>query len=75
MKADADGNLYVTGPGGIWVYDPAGVKLGEIAFPEGVANMHWGGADWRTLYVTATTSLYAVETKVRGRAEPFMAAG
>ncbi len=75
MKVDAEGNLYVTGPGGIWVYDPAGTKLGEIAFPEGVANMHWGGENWQTLYVCATTSLYAVTLKVRGRAELFMAAG
>lgn len=74
MKVDADGNVYVTGPGGIWVYNPAGAKLGEIAFPEGVANMHWGGEGWRTLFVTATTSLYAVDLKVRGRAEPFMGA-
>lgn len=74
MKVDADGNLYVTSPGGIWVFDPAGEKLGEIAFPEGVANMHWGGADWRTLYVCATTSLYAVDLKVGGRPEPFMGA-
>ena len=74
MKVDVEGNLYITGPGGIWVYDPAGEKLGEIAFPEGVANMHWGGEDWQTLFVTAATSLYAVDLKVRGRAEPFMAA-
>ncbi len=74
MKVDAGGNLYVTGPGGIWVYDPAGTKLGELVFPEGVANMHWGGDGWRTLFACARTSLYAIAMKVSGCVEPFMAA-
>ena len=74
MKVDAEGNVYVTGPGGIWVYDPAGTKLGEIVLPEGAANMHWGGDDWRTMFVCATTSLYAIAMKIPGRVEPFMAA-
>ncbi|MEM9813272.1 MAG: isochorismatase family protein [Pseudomonadota bacterium] len=75
MKADTNGNVYVTAPGGLWVYSIEGTKLGEIALPEMAANLHWGGADWSTLFVCATTSLYSVETKTRGRLEPFMAAG
>ena len=72
MKGDALGNTYVTGPGGIWVYSFQGVLLGKIAVPEMAANIHWGGDDWKTLFICATTSLYKVELKVRGRPEPFM---
>lgn len=74
MKADADGNLYVTGPGGIWVYAFDGIKLGEIEIPEMAANLHWGTDDWHTLFVCACTSLYSVRLKTRGRSEPFMQA-
>jgi len=74
MKCDAEGNVWVAAPGGIWVYDPQGNLLGKIPVPELVANLHWGGADWRTLYITATTSLYAVATRVGPRNEPFMRA-
>ena len=72
MKCDSDGNIYVTGPGGIWVYDFHGLKLGEIEIPEKPANLHWGGANWNTLFVCATTSVYAVEMKAKARQEPFM---
>ena len=74
MKADEKGNVYVTGPGGIWVYDFHGVKLGEIEIPEMPANLHWGGADWRTLFVAATTGVYSVAMRAKGREEPFMRA-
>jgi gluconolactonase len=72
MKCDASGNVWVTAPGGIWVYDPAGRLIGKIAIPELVANIHWGGENWRTLFICATHSLYSVETKVGPRNEPFM---
>lgn len=74
MKCDAEGNVWVAAPGGIWVYDPKGTLIGKVDIPELVANLHWGGADWRTLFVTATTSLYAVDTRVGPRPEPFMRA-
>jgi len=74
MKADRNGNVYVTGPGGIWVYSFEGAKLGEILIPEKSANLHWGGDDWETLFVCATTSVYSVKTKAQGRIEPFMLA-
>ena len=72
MKADKDGNIYVTAPGGVWAYDFNGIKLGEIEIPEKAANLHWGGDDWDTLFVCATTGLYSVKTGTRGREEPFM---
>ncbi len=72
MKADLNGNVYVTGPGGIWVYAFDGTKLGEIEIPEKAANLHWGEDDWQTLFVCASTSVYAVRLKPRGRIEPFM---
>ncbi|MEM8754237.1 MAG: isochorismatase family protein, partial [Pseudomonadota bacterium] len=74
MKADREGNVYVTAPGGVGVYDFHGVKLGEIECPEMVANLHWGGDDWGTLFMCACTSVYAVRTKSRPRVEPFMTA-
>lgn len=74
MKSDEHGNVYVTAPGGIWVYSFDGALIGKIICPEMVANMHWGGPDWSTLYMCATTSLYALKTKTRGRDEPFMRA-
>ena len=72
MKADKDGNIYVTAPGGVWAYDFNGIKLGEIEIQEKAANLHWGGTDWDTLFVCATTGLYSVKTRTRGREEPFM---
>ncbi|MEM8872473.1 MAG: isochorismatase family protein [Pseudomonadota bacterium] len=72
MKADTDGNIYVTAPGGLWVYDFHGIKLGEVSLPEMAANLHWGDSDWGTLYICAETSVYSMRTKTRGRAEAFM---
>ena len=74
MKCDAKGNVWVTAPGGIRVYSPRGAQLGTVRMPEMAANLHWGGEDWRTLFVCATTSVYAVETKVGANIEPFMRA-
>ena len=54
MKCDARGNVWVTAPGGLWVYDPGGRLLGKVAVPELCANLAWGGADWRTLFVCAS---------------------
>lgn len=74
MKCDQQGNIWVTAPGGLWVYNPRGQLLGKVDIPELPANLHWGGEDWRTLFVCASTSVYAVETKVGPRNEPFMRA-
>ncbi|WP_136660714.1 isochorismatase family protein [Nitratireductor sp. XY-223] len=72
MKADIKGNVWVTAPGGVWVYSFDGQLIGKIAVPELVANIHWGDDDWQTLFMCASTSLYSVRTKIRGRTEPFM---
>jgi gluconolactonase len=66
MKVDKKGNIFVTGPKGIWVWDAKGNHLGTIAMPEQPANLTWGDKDDRTLYITATTSVYRLETKTRG---------
>lgn len=66
IKVDLHGNLFVTGPKGIWVWSPEGVHLGTIALPEQPANLTWGGKDLRTLYITATTSVYRLETRTTG---------
>ena len=74
MKCDTEGNVWVTGPGGVWVYASDATLLGKLSCPQQVANLHWGGADWGTLFLCANTSLYAVMTKARPRTEPFMRA-
>lgn len=66
IKVDDKGNLYVTGPEGIWVWDPQGHHLGTIVVPEQPANLTWGDPDYGTLYITATTSVYRLRTKARG---------
>lgn len=66
MKVDEDGNLFVTGPGGIWVWDAEGKHIGTIMTPEQPANLTWGDSDYRSLYITATTSVYRLRTKTRG---------
>jgi gluconolactonase len=66
MRVDRQGNIYVTGPRGIWVWDAQGHHLGTIVVPEQPANLTWGDGDYQALYVTATKSLYKLRTKSRG---------
>jgi gluconolactonase len=66
MKVDRAGNLFVTGPRGVWVWDSAGHHLGTIVVPEQPANLAWGDADYGTLYLTAQTSVYRLRTNVHG---------
>jgi gluconolactonase len=66
MKIDREGNLYCTGPGGIWIFTAAGKHLGTLHFPEIPANLHWGDADAQMLYVTARTGLYRVKLNIPG---------
>ncbi len=66
MKVDREGNLYCTGPGGIWIFSPVGTHLGTIEFPEVPANCAWGDEDAMTLYVTARTSLYRIRLNIPG---------
>ena len=67
MKIDSAGNVYCCGPGGIHVFDPAGACLGVIRTPEGVANFAFGDDDYRSLFITASTSLYRIRVKTPGR--------
>lgn len=64
MKTDAEGRLYVTGPGGVWIFAPRGGLLGKIPVPESPANLGFGGKDGKTLLLTARTSVYSVRLKV-----------
>ena len=66
MKVDERGNLYATGPEGIWVFAPNGARIGIIEVPEKVANLNWGNPDWKTLYITASTSIYSLRMQVAG---------
>src|SRR3954453_12919790 len=66
IRVDTKGNLFVTGPKGIWVWSPEGIHLGTIALPEQPANLTWGGADLSTLYITATKSVYKLQTRTHG---------
>ena len=75
MKCDTQGNVWVCGPGGVWVYSPRGELIGKLRVPELVGNLAWGGPNWRTLFLTATHSVYSVDTKVGPRMEPYMRAG
>jgi gluconolactonase len=64
MKCDEHGNVWVTGPGGVWVLDPAGQRLGRIRAPEVVGNLTWGGDDLRTLFLMTSTTVHGVPTLV-----------
>jgi len=66
MKVDEDGRLWTTGAGGVWVIEADGTHLGTFETAEHAANLTFGGPDFSSLFLTAQTSVYRVETKVRG---------
>jgi gluconolactonase len=66
MKVDAKGNVYGSGPGGIWVFSPGGKHIGTIKPPEAPANCNWGD-DGRSLYMTARTGLYRIKLVASGQ--------
>jgi gluconolactonase len=66
MKIDRAGNLYVCGPGGIWVLSPGGEHLGTLKVPESPHNLAWGDEDGRALYITALTSVYRLRLENPG---------
>jgi gluconolactonase len=68
MKCDALGNVYVTGPGGIWVLDPDGRHVGIVELSEDVANFTWGGDDGLSLFCCCRSALVRVAMRVRGAA-------
>ena len=65
IKVDEQGNLYVSGPGGVWILSPEGKHLGTITAPEHPHNFAWGDADGKTLYMTARTGIYRIRLKSR----------
>ena len=65
LKVDRHGNVFCTGPGGVWVCRPNGTLLGRIVLPELPANLAWG-EDGSVLFLTARTSVYRLPTKTRG---------
>ncbi len=67
MKTDGEGNLYTTGPGGLFVYAPDATCLGVIQVPEVAANFTWGDDDLKTIYITASTSIYRIRVNAPGR--------
>lgn len=66
MKVDRKGNIYSAGPGGVWIFSPEGQHLGTIHTPDRTSNVAWGDADGKTLYITASSTVYRVKTKVGG---------
>ena len=66
IKVDESGYLFVTGPKGIWVWNKEGRHIGTIVIPEQPANLNWGDKDYRTLYITATATVYRLRMKTRG---------
>jgi gluconolactonase len=66
MKVDSEGNLWSTGPGGVWIISPEGAHLGTILVPELTANLVFGGADRKTLYIAARSSIYKIQVNVAG---------
>ena len=66
MKVDQQGNLYLSGPGGLWIISPEGKHLGTIVGPEHPHNMAWGDEDGKTLYLCAKTGLYRIRVNVAG---------
>lgn len=74
IKVDSAGNVYCTGPGGIWVISPQGSRIGTIAFPEQAVNFAFGGEDLRTLFCCAHTSVYTLRVRIPGHPHPWYTA-
>lgn len=66
MKVDIEGNIYSAGPGGVVILSPEGKRLATLLIPERVSNVAWGGADRKTLYITASSSVYRVKLLIAG---------
>jgi len=66
MKVDQKGNVYCTGPGGLWIMSPDGTHLGTILTSELPANLSFGGTDGKMLFLSARTGLYQIHLKIPG---------
>lgn len=67
MKIDEQGNVYSTGPGGVWIFTPEGKPLGTINVSEKTSNLAWAGLDRKTLYITASSSVYRIRLNIAGQ--------
>ena len=70
MKTDQQGNLYDSGPGGVWIISPQGKHLGTIVTPDRITNLGFGGTDGKTLFLTAHASLFRIRLKAAGELRP-----
>ncbi|MFC1817388.1 SMP-30/gluconolactonase/LRE family protein, partial [Thermodesulfobacteriota bacterium] len=70
LKVDREGNVYCTGPGGIWVFNPQGDHIGTIFVPKKTTNFTWGDSDWKTLYMTCFDGLYRMRLNIPGMPIP-----
>jgi gluconolactonase len=70
MECDALGNIWTSGPGGVWILNPAGERIGAITTPEICGSVVFGGRDLTTLFLTTTTTVHLMETKVQGAPLP-----
>jgi gluconolactonase len=66
MKIDVKGNVYCTGPGGVWVMSPDGKHLGTFIIPEQTSNFGFGDPDGKSIYFAARTGLYRIHVKIPG---------
>jgi gluconolactonase len=66
MKVDELGNVYATGPGGIWIMSPVGKHIGTILEPHRPANLAFGGQDGKALFITSRPGLFRIQLRVRG---------
>ena len=66
LRVDKKGNIYSSGPGGVWIITPEAKHIGTIKVPEVVSNVAWGDKDGKTLYITGSTSIYRIRTKASG---------
>ncbi len=66
IRVDKAGNIYGSGPGGVWIISPEGKHIGTIHIPERVSNVAWGDEDGKSLYITASTSVYHIRLKATG---------
>jgi gluconolactonase len=66
IKTDANGNIYNTGPGGVWIISPEGKHLGTIRTPERLTNLAFGGKDGKTLFLAGHQMLFHIQVKVGG---------
>jgi gluconolactonase len=67
MKVDVEGNVYCTGPGGLWVLDSSGKHLGTILTgAEQTTNNGWGGDDWKTMFITTMDAIFRIQLNIPG---------